>query len=168
MADPDVLRELTAKYVLRFVPSEDLPVQAVALLVAGYESPSLGALAGAAQNEHPADLRDLFERALREIGASLPDRRSAGEFLKRHWAGQVVSRTLSPREGALGIVNVFRELEHDLPKPERFVGDSFGVAEIVGLFYAFDDVAPTDEPAIEKIEQHLRSALAKLAEEKPT
>jgi hypothetical protein len=79
MPDPDVLRETMARYVLRLVPSEDLKVHAQALLVAGYESASLSALAGATRNEPPADLRDLFERALRELGASLPDRRNAGE-----------------------------------------------------------------------------------------
>ncbi len=77
------LEELAATYVLQQIDSNDLKEHALELILAGHESPSLAALAGAARNESPHDLRELFERALSEMNVVLPDRLSAGNFFKK-------------------------------------------------------------------------------------
>ena len=65
------LNDLTAQYVLQGIPSEDLKEHAYQLMLAGHENPNLAALAGAENDLSPADLRGLFERALRELGVRL-------------------------------------------------------------------------------------------------
>jgi len=145
--------ELTAEYVLRGTYTSDLKEHAYELMLAGYESPSLAALAGAEKNLSPAELRDLFECALRELGVTLPDRLTAGNVMKRSYARRVVTRELSPREGAQRIVGLLHELECELPKARHYVGDSFGVANIVGLYYSYDDIWDDDPTAVAEIDE---------------
>ena len=71
-----LIDDLTAEYVLPGIPAEDLKERAYSLLAAGYNSPNLAGLAGATKDQAPADLRDLFILALRDLGVSLPDRLS--------------------------------------------------------------------------------------------
>lgn len=155
--------ELAAEYVLPGIPSEDLKERAIELILAGYENPNLAALVVAEKDQAPADLRDLFEQALRELGASFPDRLTAGNVLKKRLARRVVSGELPPREGAGRIVSLLHELETELPKIVRYVGDSFGVAALVGLYYAYDDVYGMDAGVIGELDEGVKRACEMLA-----
>jgi hypothetical protein len=148
-----LLDDITAEYVLPGIPAEDLGERAYSLFAAGYESPNLAALVCAPKDQAPADLRDLFIRALRDLGASLPDRLTAGHRLKRIYAQKVVNRELTPREGAREIVRLLHALEGELPKVVRYVGDSFGVAHLVGAYYSYDDVRDDDKIAVREIDE---------------
>jgi hypothetical protein len=149
------LFELGAEFVVQGIPSDDLRDRACAVLLAGYESSNLASLAGAEKDVHPAELRALFVKGLEEVGVRLPDRLGAAAILKRTYARQVVDGSASPRAGAARIVGLLHDLEPDLPKGERFVGDSFGVALIIGLYYGLDDTA-AHTPAVlrELVEGH--------------
>lgn len=155
-----LLEALVAEYVLPGIPAEDLKARAYDLMVAGYESPHLAALVAAERYLTPADLRDLFLRALRDLGASLPDRLSAAHLMKRRFARRVLDGDLAPREGARHIVSLLHELKGELPKLTHFVGDNFGVAQLVGAYYSYDDIR-TDE---ERATRELDDAIVRLCE----
>jgi hypothetical protein len=157
------LSELGAEFVLPGIPSDDLRDRACEVLLAGYESPSLASLAGAEKNVHPAELRALFVEGLEEVGVRLPDRLGAAAIMKRTYARQVVQGLASPRTGAARIVALLQGLGPDLPKCERFVGDSLGVARIVGLHYEIDDTTPHDPAVLRELEAGIVTACARIA-----
>jgi hypothetical protein len=157
------IRELAAAFVLSAIPTDELTERACAMLLAGFDSPSLAALAGAEKDAHPADLRMLFVKGLEDLGATLPDRVGAATIIKRAYARRVVDGSVSPRAGAGRIVGLLHDLETDLPKDERFVGDSFGVARIVGLYYQLDDTWAQDPAVLRELERGIVSACARIA-----
>jgi hypothetical protein len=157
------LSEFAAEFVLGGIPADDLRDRASALLLGGYESVNLASLAGAERDVHPADLRAMFVKGLEEVGVRLPDRLGAAAILKRAYARQVVEGSASPRDGAERIVGLLHGLEGELPPPARFVGDSFGVARLVGLYYQLDDDAARDPAALVALEQGIVTACARLA-----
>ncbi len=157
------LPALAAEFVLPGIPSDDLRDRACEVLVAGYESPSLASLAGAERDVHPAELRALFVKGLEEVGARLPDRLGAAAIMKQIYARQVVKGSASPRAGAERIVGLLNDLEPDLPKCERFVGDSFGVSRVVGLYYELGDSAARDPAVLRELEAGIVAACARIA-----
>jgi hypothetical protein len=160
------LDSLAAQYVLRCISTEDLKDHAYTAMLAGYESPSLAALAGAEKTLTSPDLRDLFEAALRELGIELPGRLKAGLAMKRMYARQVVSGELTPRDGAGHIVALFHELEGELQKSHHYAGDNFGIAQIIGCYYAYDDTQdhqPPDAPWIQRLDESIVTSCARIA-----
>src|SRR5689334_20551830 len=141
------IEEGLAKLGLGDLPSDEIPELALMLLSSGVESSELAALAGALPIEHPADLREDLHRALRSAGIRVPDRISAAHTLKRILAGRAVDGSLSARDAAWSIISVFHEVELELSPAGRYVGDSFGIATLFGLYYSYDDVRFDDEAA---------------------
>ncbi|MFN0059787.1 MAG: hypothetical protein ACKVX7_15115 [Planctomycetota bacterium] len=155
--------EATAAFVLDILPPEHLPEVALAALESGLDSTSLAVLAGEPARSDPRDLRELFEAAIRELKLPLPSPLEAADILKQHYAVQVAAGRLAPREGARLIVEqVFRAIDHLLPRG-AYVGESFGIARLVGIFYDYDDVSPTDADAIAEIDQAIVDECARLA-----
>jgi hypothetical protein len=147
------LSQSAAALVIGILPPERLPDVAVSALENGFESPSLAALAGTPASANPHDLRALFAKALRELNEPLPSPLEAAEFLKRYYAAQVAAGELPPREGArLVVERVFREIDNLLSQG-GYLGESFGIAQLVGLFYDYDDVSLTDRSSIAEIDQ---------------
>lgn len=83
--------------------------------------------------------------------------------MKRTYARQVVEGSASPRAGAARIIGLLHELDAELPKSERFLGDSFGVSLIVGLYYQLDDAAADDTAVLRGIEDALVAACGRVA-----
>ncbi len=157
--------ESTAAYVLRILPPESLPAVCVVALEAGLDSASLAVLAGESARSDPSELRALFEAAIRELGLPLPSPIEAAEVLKRHYATQVATGTLPPKQGAdLIVERVLRRIDHLLPRG-AYVGESFGIARLVGLFYDYDDVPITDQASIREIDQAIIDECARLVGE---
>jgi hypothetical protein len=157
------LAELAAEFALREIPSDDLKDRAYQSVLAGYDSPSLSALAGAEKCLLPGDVRDLFCRALGELGVPVPNRLEAGAILKRVYAQRVVDHVLSPREGASRIVGLFHRLEGELPKVQKYVGDPFGIARLLGSYYQLDDAAAHDPTIRRQLEEEIVEACSRLA-----
>jgi hypothetical protein len=161
--DSATFEDLIAEFVLAPLATNvsDLAYQ---LLQSGYESPSLAALVSPTRDQTPQDLRDLFLSALRELGLSLPDRLTAAVALKRQIARRVAGGELPPRDGAAKVVGLLHSLEGELPKARQYVGDTFGVARIVGLFYSYDDVPDGDSLAITEIDESIKWLCGRIAE----
>jgi hypothetical protein len=161
------LQEAVARRVLRSLTSDELPAIAVEAVMSGRESPSLAALAGATRADSPADLWDLFSRSLTELAIAPPTRLEAAEYLKLLYARRVVTGALAPYDGAAGIVALMQEVERELPERGRYVGESFGVARLVGLYYSWGDVPSGDDASRRRIELALKQACGRLAEGVP-
>jgi hypothetical protein len=146
------LEQSAAALVIGILPPERLPDVAVSALKTGLDSPSLGTLAGTSARTNPDDLRALFAQALRELKLRLPSALEAAALLKQYYAAQVAARDVPPREGARIIVErVFRKIDELLP-PGAYLGESFGIAQLVGLFYNYDDVPFNDRASIAEID----------------
>jgi hypothetical protein len=162
------LREAIARHVLRDLTSDELPSIAVDALLAGHQSVSLAALAGATRADSPGDLWELFGRSLVELGiATPPTRVEAAEYLKRLCARQVTTGQRAPMDGAREIVGLMHAVELELPKMGSYVGENFGVAQLVGLYYSWDDVPFDDDASHARIEQSLRQTCARIAKDEP-
>lgn len=81
------------------LPSEDLPTLAVDALVRGVDCPALRLLAGQAPSD-VRDSRDLFDRALDELGIAIPTEQEALWKLVRFTCAQITSGAVSPFAGA--------------------------------------------------------------------
>jgi len=158
---PSSLAVAVAEYALRTVDSHDLPKLALDAIVAGVDSLSLAALAGAERDTPTEELRDLFEQGIHEIGLELPDRKTAATLLKRYYASQVVEGALLPREGAARIKDLPDRVD-DLYRAQKCVGDTFGVSEVIGLYWQFDEVDSYDEYALSQIDDALIAACERI------
>jgi hypothetical protein len=157
------LRVAAARYALNdlFV-DDDLPRFAIEALSRGVESPSLLVLAGATTPMYPGELRTLFESALRELCIPIPGRRDAADLLKKHYAEQVVTGAIPPEMGAARIVWLYHAI-YELLSERVYAGQAFGIAALLGAFYALDDVAPDDLRAETKVLSAIRTACADIA-----
>jgi len=156
------VEEGLAMLALGTLSSEEIPELALLLLSAGVDSSELAALAGSLKIDHPADLRNELDQALRRAGTRMPGRLSAAHTLKRLLADRAVQGLLSPRAAASSIIDVFQVVERELP-PGGFVGESFGIATLVGLYYSYDDVRLGDEQSIREIDEGIAQECQKLA-----
>jgi len=157
------LRLLAAKYTLGMLPSDDLPGIATDLLVEGVESQSIACLAGSARCDSPAERRELFEAGLKECAVVVPGRLEAAHALKIHLAEQVAHQTLDPAQGAAKIVNLYSAVYELLPPSEKYAGESFDIANLLGLYYSLDDIA-TDDPRYGDIEGDIVRECRRIAE----
>jgi hypothetical protein len=156
--DPSVrerLDLLAARYVLGFLPSDDLPAFAVDLLEAGVDSEAFANLAGGTRLDHPADLRRLVENGLKECAIRAPSRLDAAALLKLHFAKQVAFGELRPAVGSAKIVDLFQTIQFELPQSGRYVGEAFGIARLYGLHDSLSDLRYDDDAGRESIEREI-------------
>ncbi len=90
-----------AQYGLGNFDSADLIEFGVQALVEGYDSLHLRWLAG----ENPRfcngeEVKEYFERALRELGLTLPTWQESVRIIIRYWAERIVAGEVTPEEGA--------------------------------------------------------------------
>ncbi|MFF5596642.1 hypothetical protein ACFY7K_33460 [Streptomyces althioticus] len=99
----DRLQFSTWQYVAEILPAEELPMLAAHALVDGRDSPALRELAGLPRRSNPAEVRDLYVLALRELGIPLPDEETAGRCLLVTLAFGLVHDELSPKDVGNGL-----------------------------------------------------------------
>jgi hypothetical protein len=108
--------------VLGITRSDALRQVASTALADGWDSPSLRALAGSTASD--PDARVLFERALSELGLSMPTAREAVMVLAHHVAAKVLQGTITPYEAAQRISDLSLRLPVDddrLPQLDTFI-----------------------------------------------
>jgi hypothetical protein len=152
---------LAARLVLNEVYPVQFPDIAIQALLDGAEAPSFMLLAGESGSAPPAELHALLVAALAESGIPLPDPVTAAHKVKRDYAQQVASGALSPIDGARRIIGLYQKIENLLPKPSRYVGDTFGIAKLYGLEDAWCD-SPSERSTLEA---ELREECARIARE---
>jgi hypothetical protein len=130
---------VAARYRLGLLTSDELPGLAMAALEAGFESRALCELAC---ERHPtfAEHQQIFERALRDCGVSMPETDVAVEYMLRHYLQSIASGGMSPQEGMRRVVtDIYYPYISDHPVRE-YVGDQRGLEHLIGAFYAYDDL----------------------------
>lgn len=92
------LHETAWRHQLDEVSPEDLPMAAARALAAGLDTPALCELAGWPRNHDSGEIRQAFEKALREAGIDLPDLPLARRHALRRLAARVVGEDVTPAE----------------------------------------------------------------------
>jgi hypothetical protein len=147
-----------AAFALGRVLSSDLPDVGEQALREGYDSVDLAVLAGStSSSESPRELEEMFIRGIRRVNKVIPSRAEAGRVLTSHYTRLVATGAIAPRAGASEIARLVTDLGDVLPA-RKYVGDALGVAEIVGLFYAHDDVQHGDDERHRKIDEAIKQA----------
>lgn len=109
------------------IASERLPHLAAEALVEGFDSPALRELAGLSRDE-VREARDLFRRALTELGATMPVEDASADDMVLFWASRMVAGTVAPADGANWVIRY----GEDLGWPER-------LTRLLGLASVWDD-----------------------------
>jgi hypothetical protein len=148
---------IAAEYALLRIDAYDLPMLALDMINSGVNSLSLAALAGAERSESPADLRELFERGLHEVGVRIPARETAAMLLKHYYARQIVEGALSPRGGAAKILNLLDCVDDIYPSQAAKL-DAFGVHEFVHLYYSEEEISEGDIEARKRLDTAILAA----------
>ncbi|MEU4097039.1 hypothetical protein [Streptomyces sp. NPDC026673] len=100
------LRNSAWRYVAGIVPVEDLPMLAAHALVDGDDSPALRELAGLSRRDDADVIRELYRRALSELGIPVPDEETAGRRVLLDRARALVQGESTPVEVACGLYAV--------------------------------------------------------------
>ena len=96
------LHELACRLALDGIPPNTLGEIAEALILDGFESPSLTAFL-ACDSPYSQDRTTLFRRALSELGEDLPGKHDAALSVSTIIARKIVAGTITPFEGAYSI-----------------------------------------------------------------
>ena len=109
-----------AKWVLGLLSSEELPKIATYALDTGMDTPALRQLAGELRPVM-ADVGPIFNKALGELGSTLPSKPEAGLMVAREHAAEILEGTISPSEGARRIWRDQLEVPDLKPQRDPFV-----------------------------------------------
>lgn len=112
---PIDVRLVAAEFESGLLKPERLPGTATSLLVEGHDSPWLRRAAGADQAD-PDEQRQLFRRALSELGELPLTRPEVGTRLFRLWAERITSGAVTPLEGARAMWLL--EIDYDVVLPD--------------------------------------------------
>jgi hypothetical protein len=159
------IEEGLALYSLRSLSADQIPDVVSLFLAVGCDVPEMAALAGSLTLDHPADRRSDFERAVRLAGRAIPSRIDAAHILKGLYARRAASGALPPRAAASLIKDTFQLVEAELPKAGPYVGDSFGISTLIGLYYSYDDIAHDDAASALELDRDLLEELIRIAKE---
>lgn len=129
-----------ARYVLGVENAATLRQAADRALDCGFYTEALGQLAMEFHSESlVADAGPIFERALAQLGLSLPSHADAVWVALRHAIGRIARGEVPPRAG-LRIVYVIYENAHLNKESRGTVGDSHELQKLLGAFYGYDDL----------------------------
>ncbi|MEU4085729.1 hypothetical protein [Streptomyces aureus] len=126
----DRLQHSAWRYAAEALPPEDLPMLAAHALVDGRDSPALRELAGLPRRSDTAEIRELYVRALHELGIPLPDDVTAGRCLLVHLAFGLVRGELGPLDVTAGLSTA---IAADTPEETLFLSVAADYSEWMGL-----------------------------------
>lgn len=115
------LDTIAAKYRLGLLAPAELPQIGIEALEAGFDTPALRQLAGEDGNDFDG-VKQLFEKALMEIGNDLPPQDEAALLVARSIAEEVIGGQLDPYEGARRIWSRVYVKNPNLKELRVFVG----------------------------------------------
>jgi hypothetical protein len=100
--------------------------------------------------KHESALSGPFLRGVEELGLNPPkDEDGMIWYLLRQYIGEMVEGKISPERGG---ARIFEEVDLHFnlyEKIKRYVGDSHGYQNIIGLYHAYDDVRPERFPEVD-------------------
>jgi hypothetical protein len=129
-----------ARYRLGISASRDLVESALAALMSGTTSDSLAVLAGET-NPTLADCGPLFQSALRELSILMPSRGDAIWILLHYHLARIAKLEVPPQAGMRLVLNEVYFPADLYSQSCGTLGDSHGLADLLGYFYGLDDIA---------------------------
>lgn len=136
----DILAVTAARYVLGAARADALQEAADRALDDGLYSEELSRLANEFDyRSRIADAGAVFERALAQLGLSLPSGADAGWIALRDAVRKIAEGEVSPRAG-LEDVRRIHQLADPCPQPGGFIGDSHDLQQLLGARWAYDEV----------------------------
>jgi hypothetical protein len=133
----DELLVAAARYVLDQMPSWELSGLANRLLNLGLTFRAVVDLA-TIRELTMADAGPLFERILQDASVTKPSREEAMWIVLRSYIEAIAVGSVGPREGLGLMMNVYHR--SDLSRSGEYVGDSHDVVQLVGAYWAYDDI----------------------------
>lgn len=103
--------KILAERYLGTATHEDFVDWAVACLEEDLDTKNIRILASLRNASSPSEVEDYFNRCLKDLGLTMPDRRACLFEYARGLAQQIVSGDLSPLEGCRQIYRVVRALK---------------------------------------------------------
>jgi hypothetical protein len=107
-------------WTLDLMPPENLPQVATELLTEGFDCEALRLLAGLTSIEG-ADVSNLFEQAMRELGVPPLSKREAVIGYTRLISDEILQGKIAPYDGAKKIWNVSIKLDTPLHEVDPFI-----------------------------------------------
>jgi hypothetical protein len=159
----ETIDEGLALFGLNLLDTDGIAELAALFVSSGCDVLDMAALAHPNPTEHPADLRVDLQRAVALTGRRVPDRLSAAQTLKRICAVRGSTGKLTPRVAARYIKDLFDLVEAELPPPRLYLGDSFDISTLIGLYYSYDDIPFGDTWSARQVDDDLLIELARLA-----
>jgi hypothetical protein len=104
-------RELFVKIHVNTATSEDFVEWAVSLLEAGIFTKSVGILSSLGHPLYPSEVEDYFNRSLKELGWSVPEREGCLREYARDAATKILRDEITPSEGCERIYQAFLNLD---------------------------------------------------------
>lgn len=102
--------KMLAERYLGTATHEDYVDWAVACLQADLDTKNIRILASLRNAASPSEVEDYFNRCLKDLGLTMPDRRECLFEYARGLAQQIVSGDLAPLDGCRQIYRIVREL----------------------------------------------------------
>jgi hypothetical protein len=115
------VHELLGRRALGERVAPQLVAWAADMLVEGHDSKSLRFLAGHAETDSPSEIGEEFDRALGELGHSLPPRREALDDYACFVCQCIVNGTVNLDNAHTVLYEIWKETHHD-PKKRRMDG----------------------------------------------
>lgn len=128
-----------ARYRIGVSTGRGLVQAAVDAMVAGADSPTLVQLASE-PDPQMSDVGPMFERSLEELCLEMPTSEDAAWILLRHLIGRIADGEVDPIPG---VGEVLEQVYHPCDLHSHtidYIGDSHGLARMLGNYYAIDDV----------------------------
>src|SRR5260370_12739573 len=125
-----------ARYVLGVLREQDLPGVATQARLEGRSSLAVGALAGGPPSASPFLIRELFDRALRDMGMNKPAAEKAVYALRAFWLHKLAARDVDAFD-TLGrlLKEVYYPHRSLATRPdERLVGEALVIARLVAIY----------------------------------
>jgi hypothetical protein len=125
--------------------SLELPSIATKALLEGIDSPALRVLAGLDTSPTLAGEREeYFGRACTELGIAFKENKEAASYLLESLLTDIREGRMQPYEGCCKIVSEIYYGVPELFKGEKVCGESLDIAELVGIYWTYDDLKTKD------------------------
>lgn len=139
------LKTLAARAALGIASSKEIISIANDVLEMGMYSDSIAELSYMDEGVNSDKVLTLFINYLEENGLTLPDKQIATKQLISEYLKLILNGVSSPRLIIRYLKNEVLDQVNGLNAKYKYVGDGYGLQEIISMYYAYDDIEESPE-----------------------